>query len=141
METFGRTIALIVGIIGVAFLLFFSKKVSVRWQQHETVRSLSRAFAETLLWDKKISLNDWEDFQREVKRFGGYRAEMTVYGGRRFEDENGGFYLYQRQEITGDMELGEGSCVRVFVSEEENSIRETCLFGDFGVIVVGGRVR
>lgn len=141
MEAFGRTIALAVSIIGVVFLLFFSKTISVRWQKHETVRSLSRAFAEKLLWEKKISFNEWIAFQEEVKRFGGYRAEVVVYEGRRFENESGAFYLYQRQEITENRELREGSYVRVFVSQEEEVGRQTFLLGDFGAIVIGGRVR
>ncbi len=142
MEAFGRTIALVVGIIGVVFLLLFSKTVSVRWQRHETVRSMSHGFAERLLYEKEISFRKWEDFQKEIASLGDYRAELTVYERRRFEDKNGGFYLYQKAEFAGDKILREGSFVRVLVTPaDEVGIGEGFLLGDYGAIVAGGRVQ
>ncbi len=142
MESFGRTIALVVGIIGVVFLLLFSKTASARWQRHETIRSMSHAFAETLLRDKAFFRHEWEMFRKELRRLGGYRAELTVYERRRFENENGEFYLYEKVEITSNKELREGSYVRVLVtSADEAGTGERSLWGDYGVIVVGGRVQ
>lgn len=142
MEAFGRTIALVVGMIGVVFLLLFSKTASVRWQRQETVRSMSHAFAETLLRDKKVLFHEWVTFQKELQHLGSYRAELTVYERRRFEDERGGYYLYRKAELTDDKILGEGSYVRVLVTpvdEAEND--EMFMLGDYGVIVAGGRVQ
>ena len=139
MESFGRTVALGIGIVGVVFLLLFSKTVSVRWQRHETVRSMSHDFAEKLLQGKKFSAYEWEAFQKMLDDLGGYRAELTVYERRRFEDENGVFYLYDKTETTDDTMLGEGSYVRVFVMQEDGG--ERLLFGNYGSIVAGGRVQ
>ena len=139
MESFGRTVAFGVGIIGVVFLLLFSKTVSVRWKRHETVRSMSHAFAEKLLQDKKFSVYEWEAFQKILDDLGGYRAELTVYERRRFEDENGVFYLYDRTETTDDTMLGEGSYVRVLVMQEGGG--ERLLSGNYGSIVAGGQVQ
>ncbi len=141
MEAFGRTIALCVGIIGVVFLVLFSKTTSVRWQRHETIRSMSHGFAEKFLWDKKISLSEWEAFQKVLEQIGGYRAELTVYERKRYEDEKGGFYLYERTELTGDRELREGSYVRMLVSQEESKTGDSFFVGDCGIIVAGGRVQ
>lgn len=138
MESFGRTIAFFVGIIGVVFLLFFSKMVSARWQRHETIRSISHAFAETLLQEKSIVINEWEAFRKELYHLGGYRAELLVYERRRFEDENGVFFLYEKAEITGDKILKAGSYVRVLVTKDGSG--ETFLMGDCGIILVGGLV-
>lgn len=140
MESFGRTIALIVCIIGVVFLLLFSKTASVRWQHHETIRSMSHDFAETLLRDKTVSGHKWELFRKELQQLGSYRAELAVYERRRFEGENGGFYLYEKSEVTGDKDLSEGSYVRVIVTPEGSGKEADFLLGDNGVIVVGGRV-
>lgn len=140
MEAFGRTIALVVGIIGVVFLLLFSKTASVRWQRHESVRNMSFVFAEQLLGEKEFSFREWEVFRKEIANLGGYRAELTVYEGRRSEDENGGFYLYRQAEITENMILKEGSYVRLVVTTEERSDGTVFLFGDYESIVVGGRV-
>jgi len=141
MESFGRVIALVVGVIGVVFLLFFPKTASARWQRHETVRSMSRGFTETLLNEKKLFFGEWQGFQKEIAHLGGYRAELAVYERRRFEDENGGVYLYEKAEITGDRILREGSLVRVLIIPEENRWREWFFPGDGGVIVAGGRVQ
>lgn len=141
MEAFGRMIALVAGIIGVVFLLFFSKTAVARWQRHETIRSMSHAFAENVLWNKKISCNEWEAFRKTLEQIGGYRAELTVYEGRRFEDKNGGFYLYEKKEIIDDKVLREGSYVRILVFRDENRADERLLAGDYGAIAVGGRVQ
>ena len=141
MESFGRVIALGVGVTGVIFLLFFSKTVVFRWQRHETVRSMSRGFTETLLNEKKLSFGDWQGFQKEIARLGGYRAELTIYERRRYEDDNGGVYLYETEEVTGDRILREGSYVRVVVISEEDRWGEQFLLGDCGVVVAGGRVQ
>ena len=141
MESFGRTLALVVGIIGVVFLLLFSKTASVRWQRHETIRCMSHAFAKTLLRDKTFLIHEWEAFRNELRHLGGYRADLTVYERRRFEDENGGFYLYEKAELTSDTILREGSYVRVLVTQEEREAGGSVLSGDCGVIVAGGRVQ
>lgn len=141
MESFGRTVALVVGIIGIVFLLLFSKTVSARWQRHETVRSMSRSFAETLLRDKMIFVHEWEVFRMELLDLGNYRAELAVYERRRFEDEDGGFYLFEKAEIAGDRVLREGSYVRLLITPEEREDVVRLLSGDCGVIVAGGRVQ
>lgn len=141
MEAFGRTIALGVGIIGVVCLLLVSKTASVRWQKHETVRSRSHDFTETLLRDKAFFPHEWELFQKELRDLGGYRAELTVYERRRFEREEGGFYLYEQAELTGEKMLREGSYVRVLVFPEESNSWDSFPLGDYGVIVTGGRVQ
>lgn len=141
MESFGRTIAVIVCIIGVASILLFSKTVSVRWQRHETIRSMSQAFVETILRDKAFYIHEWNDFQKNLWNLGSHRAELTVYERRRFENEDGGFYLYEKAEITEDRLLREGCYVRLLVISEENENKEKVLPGDGGVIVAGGRVQ
>lgn len=141
MESFGRTIALGVGIIGIFFLLLFSKTVSVQWQRHETVRSMSHAFAKTVLRDKSVMVHKWNSFQKELRYLGAYRAELTVYERRRFEDENGGFYIFEKSEITGNKELKEGSFVRILVTQKDSGNGKIFLSVDCGAIVTGGRVQ
>ena len=142
MESFGRTISLVIGTIGVLFLLFFSKMISVRWQRHETVRNLTHAFAETLLRDGRFLVHEWETFQHELQQIGSYRMELTLYERRRFEDENGGFYLYEKTEPVGDSMLRAGSLVRMLVvPTEEAESKGLFWLGDYGAIVAGGRVR
>lgn len=141
MEAFGRVITMVVGIIGVIFLLLFSKTAAAGWQCHETVRSMSYAFAEQLLENKKVVFCEWEAFQKEVWRIGGYRADLAVYEGRRFEEEHGGFYLYQRMDVSEDRGLKSGSYVRLVVVGEEGKSGEVFCLGDYGVIIAGGRVQ
>ena len=141
MEAFGRVIAMAVSIIGVGFLLLFSKTAAARWQCHEAVRSMSYAFAEQLLENKKMVLHEWEAFQKKISQMGGYRAELAVYEGRRFEDEDGGFYLYQRADISEDLGLKGGSYVRLVVTGEDFKSGNQFCTGDYGVIIAGGRVQ
>lgn len=142
MESFGRVIAVVVGIIGVVFLLLLSGTASVRWQRYETVRSLSDKFAQDILFEKKISYLEWDVFRQEIGNLGDYRAELTVYERCRFEDENGSFWLYRTEEVDGDKTLSEGSYVRVSVSLA-NKAGSSDVFqpGDYGVIVAGGCVQ
>jgi hypothetical protein len=102
---------------------------------------MSHAFAKTLLRDKTFLIHEWEAFRNELRHLGGYLAESTVYERRRFEDENGGFYLYEKAELTSDTILREGSYVRVLVTQEEREAVGSVLSGDCGVIVAGGRVQ
>lgn len=141
MEAFGRTIALVTGMVGVVFLLLFSKAASVRWQQHEIIRSRCNAFAEKIMYEKRILTEEWEFFLDELLRWGGYGAELTVYERRRFEDGNGGFYLYQRTELTEDRILKEGSYVRIVAMPKEDKKRDGLLSEDYGIIVAGGCIQ
>ena len=110
-------------------------------QCYETVRSMSYAFAEQLLENKEVVFCEWKAFQKEVMQIGGYRAELAVYEGRRFEGEAGGFYLYQGADVSEDKGLKSGSYVRLVVTREAFESGDMFCADDYGVIIAGGRVQ
>lgn len=141
MDAFGRMIAVSIGTIGLIFLLLFYRTASVRWQKAETIRSMSRMYAERLLQNKRISHAEWETFQAEINRLGNYRAELTVYERRRFEGENGRIYLFSEWEQTdGEKILSEGSYIRLLITEQPKGKLETVLYGEACTVLAGGRV-
>lgn len=141
MESFGRMIAMIVSVVGLLFFGFYQKTAAVQWQRNETVREISQAYAERILEDKCIFERDWEAFQKEIADLGKYRAELTIYERKRYEDESGRVYLFREKTyVTGTQFLTEGSYVRLVVTEEEKSVPETFLYGAACKLSVGGRI-
>lgn len=141
MESFGRTIAMSFGAIGVVVLLLFYKTAAVRWQKAETVHSMSQAYAESVLNSKEICVSDWKLFQEQLRALGEYRAEFAVFERRRFEGKNGRVYLYTEEAVSDeDKRLTEGSYIRIIVKEKENSKAESMLYGTECMVIVGGRV-
>lgn len=141
MEAFGRTIAVSLSAIGLVILLLFYKTAAVRWQKTETVRSLSKAYAEKILENKEISGSDWKLFTEQLNRLGDYRTELAVYERRRFEGENGRVYLFTELVIGEEgLKLTEGSYIRMIVTEEPTGKIETMLYGGGSPVIVGGRI-
>lgn len=141
MDAFGRTLAVALSAVGVVFLLLFYKTAPVRWQRTETVRSITKAYAESVLSKKTVSYADWEAFQAQLGRLGSYRAELAVYERKRFEGENGRIYLFTERSVSeGEIRLSEGSYIRIVVTEDVNSKAELFFRGNGCTIIAGGRV-
>jgi len=141
MEVFGRIIAVIISVPGVIFLLVFHKTASVQWQKNETVRSMSNAYAESVLRNRRISCASWDAFRKELMDLGEYQAEIFVYERRRFEGDNGRVYLYKEWDVgEGERVLSEGSYVRLVIMEQGKGQLQTFLYGSECVIIAGGRV-
>lgn len=140
MEAFGRIIAVLTAASCVVFLLIVSKMAPVYWQKNETVRSITLEYAARILQSGIVLPEETEKFQKELRRFGEYRVELTVYERRRFEGEAGRVYLYEEWDGTGKKVLLPGSYLRVFVSEAGRGKLETFLYGDGCTVAAGGRV-
>ncbi len=141
MDAFGRTLAVSLSAICFVFLLLFYKTAPVRWQRVETVRSMTKAYAETVLSEKTVSYADWEAFQARLGRLGEYRAELAVYERKRFEGDAGRIYLFTERTVSEEgLSLSEGSYIRIVVSENIKSKAELFFRGSGGVIIAGGRV-
>lgn len=141
MEALGRSIAVMLSLIGIVFSLLFYKTAAVRWQKTEAVRSMSQMYADYVLSIKEIRTSDWKVFREKLNRFGEYRTELAVYERRRYEDEQGGVHLYS--EIIVEEEgrfLTSGSYIRLVVTEEKKGNVETFLYGSGCQIIAGGRV-
>lgn len=141
MEAFGRMIAVSLSALGLVILLLFYKTAAVRWQKTETVRSLSKVYAEKIMESKEICGSDWIRFTEQLNRLGDYRAELAVYERRRFEGDNGRVYLFTEVIMEeNDLCLSEGSYVRLIIAEEINGRLETLLYGGGSPVIAGGRI-
>lgn len=141
MEAFGRMIAVLAGGCLVLFFSFYLKTVPLHWQKTETVRSITKAYAAELMESKEFCTVRWEAFKKELKRFGEYEAEYTVFERRRYEGENGRVYLYHAwKEVQEQKMLLEGSYLRIVVREKGRGKFETFLYGADSVFFAGGRV-
>lgn len=141
MDAFGRTLAVSLSAICFVLLLLFYKTAPVRWQRTETVRSMTKAYAENVLSKKTVSYDDWEAFQAQLSRLGAYRAELAVYERKRFEGEEGRVYLFMERTVAeGELSLSEGSYIRITVAEDVNSKAELFLRGGGCTVIGGGRV-
>lgn len=141
MEAFGRAIAVSLGAMGLVVFLLFYKTATVRWLRTETVRNMSRAYAEDVLNSGVIRASDWNLFREMLNRFGNYRTEFAVFERRRFEGENGRIYFFTEEKVFGeDKLLTEGSYIRITVTEETGGKAESMLYGSEGIVIAGGRV-
>ena len=132
-------IAVSIAAIGLVCFLVFYKTASVRWQKTETVRSISQAYVEDIMQRKEISHVGWEQFCKELERFGEYRAELTVYERRRFEGENGRVYLFT--EWIGNEKrkvLSKGSYIRIVITEGREPTE--FFYGTGSTVIAGGRI-
>lgn len=134
-------IAVLTAVCCMAVLVLAFRMSSVYWQKNETVHSMALEYAERILKNGIVSRTESERFERELKGFGEYRIELTVYERRRFEGEGGRIYLYEEWDGTGDRKvLSPGSYLRILVSEAKRGKLEAFLYGDGGTVVTGGRM-
>ena len=141
MEAFGRMITVLVAGGLVVIFFVFSKTVPGHWQKNETIRSLTKEYAERVMESKVISQAEREAFEAELGRFGEYEIALTVFERRRYEGEQGRVYLYAEWE--GEQEqkkLLDGSYLRIVVTEKERGNPELFLYGDSFTFFAGGRV-
>lgn len=139
MEALGRTIAVILSVVGIVFGIFFYKTSSIQWQKNETVRNMGNAFAKQVIQEKEFLYADWVSFQNNLSSLGEYHTEISIYERRRFEGESGRVYLYHEEEPKENRMLSEGSFVRVVVTEEKGRIG-TVLYGGGCTVIAGGRI-
>lgn len=140
MESFGRMIAVMCGILGMFFCILFYRTAAVGQQRRETVQSISDAFVQRTLRNKMISETEWTVFLNELSHFGIYRTELTVFERRQYETENVGRYLFVEKEGFYGQILPKGSYIRLVVTEEEKKGAEIFLFGSEFVFFAGGRI-
>jgi len=141
MESFGRMIAMMCGILLLVFCLIFYRSAAVCQQKNETVQSISDAFMQRTLRSKMISKSEWDVFLNKLAHLGVYRTGLTVYERRQYEGENGERYLYtEKEEIEYGQVLAEGSYIRLVVTEKEKKKMEVFLFGREFLYFTGGRI-
>lgn len=140
MEAFGRIVAVLAAASCVVVLVIVSKMAPVYWQKNDTVRSITLEYAARILQGGVVLPEETEKFQKELRRFGEYHVELSIYERRRFEGEAGRVYLYKECDANEKKVLLPGSYLRVFVTEAGKGKLETFLYGDGCTVAAGGRV-